>query len=207
MATGSREVESRGQKVSHEAFYLNVLPHHVRNGHMGSLDNAMLHELGAGLELFPGVANFFKCSKARVRDSGAYRTFDIKLKHYIVSTSLTGMIKGPPTVPHINDTWGREFLEASDMSADGRPVVSEVICAIDSTTKARALFGINKGANKHLEAASVSSSITEDKRHVPSTNMIYVADGPGDTLAFPITHKDGGHTYTVYGPEDPRSFE
>lgn len=50
---GSRRIESRGQKVNHETFYLNVLLRHVRDGRMAGLDNAALRQLGAELEFFP----------------------------------------------------------------------------------------------------------------------------------------------------------
>ena len=207
VAAGSRQIESRGQKVNHETFYLNVLLRHVRDGRMGGLDNAMLRELGAELEFFPGVTDFFERSKAWVRDNGAYQAFDIKLEHYIVSTGLTEMIKGSPIAPYIDGVWGCEFLEASDANANGRQVISEVIYAIDNTTKTRALFEINKGVNKHPEAVNVNSSIAEDERRVPFANMIYVADGPSDIPAFSVARKGGGRTYAVYNPESPRSFE
>ncbi|MGN6260721.1 MAG: HAD family hydrolase [Ralstonia sp.] len=207
VAAGSREIESRGQKVNHETFYLNVLLRHVRDGRMGGLDNATLRELGAELEFFPGVTDFFERSKAWVRDNAAYQAFDIKLEHYIVSTGLTEMIKGSPIAPYIDGVWGCEFLEAPDRNADGRRVISEVIYAIDNTTKTRALFEINKGVNKHPEAVSVNSSIAEDERRVPFANMIYVADGPSDIPAFSVARKGGGRTYAVYNPESPRSFE
>ena len=50
---GSKAIESRGQKVNRETFYLNVLLRHVRDGRMGGLDNATLRELGTQLEFSP----------------------------------------------------------------------------------------------------------------------------------------------------------
>lgn len=202
---GSRRIESRGQKVNHETFYLNVLLRHVRDGRMAGLDNAALRQLGAELEFFPGVTEFFERSKAWVADNPAYQAFDIRLEHYIVSTGLTEMIKGSPIAPHIDGVWGCEFLEAPDTA--GRPVISEVIYAIDNTTKTRALFEINKGVNKHPEAVSVNASIAESERRVPFSNMIYVADGPSDIPAFSVARKGGGRTYAVYNPDSARSFE
>ncbi|QHB54369.1 haloacid dehalogenase-like hydrolase [Ralstonia solanacearum] len=205
VGAGSKHIESHGQKVNHETFYLNVLLRHVRDGRMGGLDNATLRRLGAELEFFPGVADFFERSKAWVAGNPAYQAFDIKLEHYIVSTGLTEMIKGSPIAPHIDGVWGCEFLEVPD--AGGRPVISEVIYAIDNTTKTRALFEINKGVNKHPEAVSVNASMAEDERRVPFANMIYVADGPSDIPAFSVARKGGGRTYAVYNPDSPRSFE
>lgn len=187
VGAGSKHIESHGQKVNHETFYLNVLLRHVRDGRMGGLDNATLRRLGAELEFFPGVADFFARSKAWVAGNPAYQAFDIKLEHYIVSTGLTEMIKGSPIAPHIDGVWGCEFLEVPD--AGGRPVISEVIYAIDNTTKTRALFEINKGVNKHPEAVSVNASIAEEERRVPFANMIYVADGPSDIPAFSVARK------------------
>ncbi len=53
---------------------------------------------------------------------------------------------------------------------------------IDNTSKTRAIFEINKGSNKFK--IDVNSKIDRDRRRVPFSNMIYVADGPSDIPVF-----------------------
>lgn len=75
---------------------------------------------------------------------------------------------------------------------------------IDNTSKTRAVFEINKGSNKF--EIDVNSKIDRDKRRVPFTNMIYVADGPSDIPVFSILKQYGGKTFAIYPKGDPKAF-
>ena len=66
----------------------------------------------------------------------------IEVEHYVVSTGLRQMILGSALAEHIVDVWGCELLEF-----DGQ--LSKLGYVLDNTSKTRALFEINKGANKH----------------------------------------------------------
>lgn len=197
--------------VNPETIYLNHLLAYVRSGRFPGLTNARLRELGQKLKFFPGVLELFAATRALV-DREPYRTFDLKVEHYIVSTGLAEVIRGSMVAPWIDTVWGCELLEATFVPGTGGLVlaadpgcVTEIAATIDNTTKTRALFEISKGVNKHPEV-SVNQKMPEHERRVPLSHMIYVADGPSDVPAFSVVKKGGGKTLAVYRPQDAASF-
>lgn len=202
---------AQGVPVNPETIYLNHLLAYVRAGKFPGLTNARLRSLGQQLKFFPGVTELFQASKALV-DREPYRTFDLKVEHYIVSTGLAEVIRGSLAAPYVDTVWGCELLEATyipgpqGLVATPSPgCVTEVAATIDNTTKTRALFEISKGANKHPEV-SVNQKMPEHERRVPLAHMLYIADGPSDVPAFSVVKRGGGKTLAVYRAHDPASF-
>ena len=77
---------------------------------------------------------------------------------------------------------------------------------MDNTTKTRAIFEINKGANKHPEI-NVNARVAEEDRRIPIQNMIYIADGPSDVPVFSVVNHNGGKTYGVYKQGSDSEFK
>ena len=207
---------ARGVPVNAETIYLNHLLAYVRAGRMPGLDNAKLRALGQQLTFFPGILELFEETRKLVA-AEPYRTFDLKVEHYIVSTGLAEIIRGSPVAPYVDNVWGCELLESTFVPGtvpgpDGlvetpHPgVVTEIAATIDNTTKTRAIFEINKGVNKHPEI-SVNQKMPDDERRVPVSHMIYIADGPSDVPAFSVVKKGGGRTLAVYRSQDASSFD
>ncbi len=201
----------RGVPVNAETIYLNHLLAYVRAGRFPGLTNAKLRELGQDLNFFPGIPDVFQATR-NLLDREPYRTFDLKVEHYIVSTGLAEVIRGSLVAPWIDTVWGCELLEGTFIPGPSGlvetldpGVVTEIAATIDNTTKTRALFEISKGANKHPEV-SVNQKMPENERRVPLSHMIYVADGPSDVPAFSVVKKGGGKTLAVYRPQDSASF-
>lgn len=201
----------QGVPVNPETIYLNHLLAYVRAGRFPGLTNAKLRELGTKLKFFPGVEELFQATRALV-DREPYRTFDLKVEHYIVSTGLAEVIRGSAVAPWIETVWGCELLEAvyapgpSGLVLSDEPgCVTEIAATIDNTTKTRALFEISKGVNKHPEV-SVNQKMAEADRRVPLAHMLYIADGPSDVPAFSVVKKGGGKTLAVYRAADLDSF-
>jgi len=201
----------RGVPVNPETIYLNHLLAYVRAGRFPGLSNAKLRDLGRELKFFPGIPDLFAATKALV-DREPFRTFDLKVEHYIVSTGLAEVIRGSLVAPWVDTVWGCELLEATFVPGpaglvlvDDPGSVTEIAATIDNTTKTRALFEISKGVNKHPEV-SVNQKMPESERRVPLTRMIYIADGPSDVPAFSVVKKGGGKTLAVYRDHDPHSF-
>jgi hypothetical protein len=202
---------SHGVPVNPETIYLNHLLAYVRSGRFAGLTNAKLRSLGQNLKFFPGVTDLFQATHQLV-DREPYKTFGLKVEHYIVSTGLAEIIRGSLVAPFVDTVWGCELLEATyvpgtgGLAATADPgCVTEVAATIDNTTKTRALFEISKGVNKHPEV-SVNQKMSEDERRVPLANMIYIADGPSDVPAFSVVRKGGGKTLAVYRSQDKDSF-
>lgn len=202
---------ARGVPVNPETIYLNHLLAYVRSGRFPGLTNAKLRSLGKDLRFFPGLPDLFQATRALV-DKEPYRTFDLKVEHYIVSTGLAETIRGSLVAPWVDTVWGCELLEATylpgpeGLVASADPgCVTEIAATIDNTTKTRALFEISKGVNKHPEV-SVNQKMPETERRVPLSHMLYIADGPSDVPAFSVVKKGGGRTLAVYRSQDLASF-
>ncbi len=191
------------QQISTEILYLNHILDYVRQGRFSGLTNAMLREMGAELEFYPGLPEFFPALKAQLQQEEVFQHHDIILEHYVVSTGLTQMITGSAIAPYLDGIWGCEFVEALN---EDNPVLTHLGYVLDNTTKTRAVFEINKGSNKHSEI-DVNARIEEKDRRIPVQNMIYIADGPSDVPVFSVINHGGGKTYGVYRPGSSREFQ
>lgn len=197
-----------GIQVQHDTCYLGHLLTCVKEGRMKGLSNARLRELGAAIEFYPGIPEFFS-QLGMVLEEPPFQEGDLRLEHYVVSTGLAEMIRGSSIAPNLSGIWASEFIEApalpgEDLSGNPRPgEITQIAALLDNTTKTRAIFEINKGVNK-LEGITVNDMIPEEERRVPIRNMIYIADGPSDIPSFSVMCKHGGLAYAVY---DARSDE
>jgi hypothetical protein len=199
--------------VSPDSLYLNHILSYVRAGRFPDLTNAILRELGAELEFYPGVPEIFDALRARLAAHSGAARHEIALEHYVVSTGLRQTILGSGAAAYARDIWACEFVEAEPspgfLSHDAAPPPSGPICqvgyALDNTTKTRAIFEINKGSNVHPEI-SVNSHIALEDRRVPFQNIVYVADGPSDVPVFSVVKGQGGRTYAVYPRGSEKDF-
>lgn len=204
-----------GISLSSDTAYLNHILTYVREGKFKALSNAKLRELGARLEFFPGLPEFFHKTKDLIEANEIYQKFDIKIEHYVVSTGLTEMIRGSSISKFIKGIWGCEFIEVPYVpsangllaKADQNTEITSIAYLIDNTTKTRALFEINKGVNIHPEDISVNQTMSETDRRVPFINMIYIADGPSDIPAFSVARKNQAKTFAVYNKDNILSFK
>ena len=197
--------------VSKDSLYLNHILTYVRDGIFKNLTNDLLVTLGAEIEFYPGLPDFFDKLKTGVTSDSEFSKHGVTVEHYIVSTGLRKMIEGSRIAPYVDGIWGCEFVEgtakANYLDGDQSKLfeepspgfITDIAYAIDNTTKTRALFEISKGANKHTEI-DVNASLAPEDRRVPFQNMIYIADGPSDVPAFSIVNQYGGQTFAVYKP-------
>lgn len=213
-----------GVKVSADNSYLNHLLTYVQHGHMQGLTNAKLRELGAQITFHPGLPEFFPYLKEQLANLPDADRFEIRLEHYIVSTGLREMIEGSSIRPYVDEIWASEFIENPapphfdpevtvnlDQPNPQRSLfpaggISQIALAYDNTSKTRALFEINKGANKTV-SIDVNSTMRAEDRRVPFNHMIYIADGPSDVPAFSLMRQANGTAYAVYDDANDLSLE
>ena len=203
-----------GCRVSADTVYLNHLLTYVQTGRIPNWTNEQLAELGAGIQLAPGIPEFFDRTRRLVAEEPRYAKHDIRVEHYIVSTGLRAMIRGSAVYPHVDGVWACDLLPAApppgfleQLPTRGSLVVTQVGYTVDNTSKTRAIFEINKGVNVQDDGAvTVNSLIPEDQRRVPIRNMIYIADGPSDIPSFSVVNRMGGKTFGVYAP-GAKNFE
>jgi hypothetical protein len=193
--------------IASDTVYLNHILTYTRDGVFKGLNNQTLRQLGEKITFYQGLPEFFDEIKTYVGTNPGYRQHEIQVEHYIVSTGLRQMILGSKIAPYIDGVWGCEFVEDPpppgylEKKFNPEPskakILSQIAYALDHTTKTRAVFEINKGANK-IPNINVNSRIPNEDRRVPFQNMIYVADGPSDIPVFSIINQFGGRTFAVY---------
>jgi hypothetical protein len=203
-------------RASNDTLYLNHILSYVQAGRFGGLNNKLLSQLGALIEFYPGLPNFFPRLQEQIAGNVKFSQHQITLEHYVVSTGLRAMIMGSKIAPYVDDVWACEFaegtaapgyLQESKSLFDEKPgVISEIAYSLDNTSKTRAIFEINKGCNKEPGIA-VNDTIAEDLRRLPFQNMIYIADGPSDIPCFSLLNHFGGSTYAVYRTGSEKEFQ
>ena len=206
---GARYFTDQEVKINRETIYLNHFINHAKNdGYFAKgkatkeseitspLNNTVLRKLGAKIKFYKGVEEIFKSTQKLFDENKEFSGYGFSVEHYIVSTGFAEMIKGSIVAPYVNDIWGCELIQSK--TQDDEWIISEIGYTIDNTSKTRALFEINKGANIKEWNIDVNSSIPEKSRRIPFSNIIYIADGPSDIPAFSVVKKGGGYTLGVY---------
>ena len=190
-----------GIQAMNEMIYLNQILDCVKSGQFKGLNNQLLRELGGRIEFYEGLPGFLAKLKEAV-DPSLRRVANIKVEHYVLSSGLRQMIEGSAIADHLDGIWACEFAE----SAGPPRLLERVLYVIDHTTKTRAVFEINKGANVRPDI-DVNATMPEDERRVPIRNMIYVGDGPSDVPVFSVVNEYKGHTLAVYNPRSRKAYE
>lgn len=200
--------------VAKDTLYLNHILTYVRAGKFPGLSNERLRALGGAIRFHPGLPQFLPAVQALLTEQAPYRSHDLRVEHYIVSTGLRQMILGSAVAPFVDGVYACEFgedtappgfLATPAAAASGTREISQLVYVIDDTSKTRAVFEINKGTNKDAKI-DVNSSVKEAYRRIPFENMIYIADGPSDVPVFSLVKNKGGRTYAVYPSRDEKSF-
>jgi hypothetical protein len=204
---------ARGVRVARDTAYLTHLLTYVDQGRFEGLTRAKLHELGARIEVAPGIPEFLEASKRYVTEIPEFAHEEISVEHYVVSTGILSMIEGSVVAPYVDWIWANDFIERPappgylDRLGIDEPAspVSRLGYTIDNTSKTRAVFEINKGVNK-TPSIDVNALMSEEQRRVPIKNMIYIADGPSDVPVFSILNQRGGKTLGVYTTSPVNNF-
>lgn len=205
-----------GIKVNTDTIYLNHMITCANQGIFPGLDNETLYKLGREIEFYEGVPQILQDLKDVIRNNKEYADIGIHVEHYIISTGLTAMIKGSKVSEYIekDGIWGCEFIETPfrsnlDTRVDEEPhkdIIHQIGYIIDNTSKTRAIFEINKGANKK-DYIDVNSKMEKEDRRVPFENMIYIADGPSDVPVFSVLQQYGGKTFAIYPKGNIEAFQ
>ena len=189
-----KELNRNGIRANEDTYYLNYFIKCAHDGTFPGLNNAMLRELGKEQKFYKGIPELLDKTKNMLNDK-SYSEYGIQVENYIVSTGFAETIRGSILMPYISNVWGCELLDAPDQ--DGNEVLSEIIYAMDNTSKTRAIFEINKGIGKDLNI-NVNAKIPRELRRVQFENMIYIADGPSDIPTFSLVNQNGGATFAIY---------
>lgn len=143
-------------------------------------------ELGAAVELFPGVEAWFKHINEYCLSKGAVA------KHYIISSGLKEIIEGSSIYKEFEGVFACEF----HYNQNG--VAVWPLWAVNYTAKTQFLFRINKGEMDISRHDTVNAYVADSDRPIPFANMIYIGDGPTDVPCMKLVKVNGGKSIAVY---------
>lgn len=145
-------------------------------------------EHGKGIELFPGLPEYFDKINAYAKSKG------LIIEHYIISSGLEDILKGTSVYSKF------ERVFASAFKYDVNNVAEWPAQAIDYTNKTQFLFRINKGIKNEWDNHTLNSPMPDDVRPIPFRRMLYIGDGETDIPAMKMTSYQGGKSIVVYNP-------
>lgn len=145
-----------------------------------------LVEKGRGIELFPGVEDWF----ARINAFG--EELEVQIEHYVISSGLREIIEGCPISREFREIYASEFY----YDETDRPVWPKL--AVNFTAKTQFVYRINKGVLDVSDDKTLNDSMPDDSKRVPFTNMIYMGDGLSDVPCMKMMRAYGGQAIAVY---------
>ena len=183
--------ECRVAAVEHEMdgvlAYMYMMRKHAAGTEL--LTREGLNRLGAQVEFFPGVRDWFR----RVNAIGDGLGLDVE--HYIISSGLREIIEGTAIAGEFTKVFAASFV----YDENGHAVWPAT--AVNYTSKTQYLFRINKGILDITNDRDLNGFTPESKRRVPFANMIYVGDGLTDVPCMKLTRIKGGYSVAVYAPD------
>ena len=154
-----------------------------------------LVEKGRGVELFPGVKDWFR----RINAFGASQ--GVEVEHYVISSGLREIIEGSSISGEFREIYASEFY----YDETGRPVWPKL--AVNFTAKTQFVYRINKGVLDVSDDKTLNDSMPDDSKRVPFLNMIYIGDGLSDVPCMKMMRAYGGQAIAVYQPENRAGVE
>ena len=145
-----------------------------------------LVEKGRGIELFPGVEDWFR----RIDAFGG--TQGVQVEHYVISSGLREIIEGSPISGAFREIYASEFY----YDGTGRPVWPKL--AVNFTAKTQFVYRINKGVLDVSDDKTLNASMPDDSKRIPFVNMIYMGDGLSDVPCMKMMRAYGGQAIAVY---------
>ena len=151
-----------------------------------SLTREKLIGNGRGIELFPGVPEWFE----RINLYGAAQ--GVQVEHYVISSGLKEIIEGSGIADKFTKIFACEFC----YDENGAAIWPKA--AVNYTNKTQFVYRINKGVPDISNDIDLNRSMPEDDKRVPFTNMIYIGDGLSDVPCMKMMKAYGGTAIAVY---------
>lgn len=150
------------------------------------LDRDFLIRCGRDIRLFPGVTEWF----GRINEFG--RSQGVEIEHYVLSSGLKEIIEGSGICHEFKKVYACEFLY-NEAGLASWPKLD-----VNFTNKTQFIYRINKGVLDVSEDRALNSSMPDDSKRVPFTNMIYIGDGLSDVPCMKMMRSYGGQAIAVY---------
>lgn len=180
-----------GQDASNVLSYMKMMYDEARKSGI-PLKKSDIQRFGKDVELYEGVRDWFKLVNLYADTQG------VRVEHYINSSGLKEIIEGSPIASEFKHIFAGSFIYNEDGEAEWPGI------AVDYTAKTQFIFKIQKGIFSSQDARKVNSSVADDKKRIPISNMIYMGDGETDIPCMKIVNMFGGHSIAVYKPGDEK---
>ena len=180
-----------GQDASNVLAYMKLMFDEARAAGI-PLRRSKFKEFGKHIELFEGVERWFSMINKYGRLHG------VQVEHYINSSGLKEIIEGSSIAHEFKHIYAGTFIYNAEGEAEWPGI------AVDHTAKTQFLFKISKGITSQHDSKMVNSSIADDKKRIPFSNMIYFGDGETDVPCMKIVGMFGGNPVAVYNPDSPK---
>ena len=145
--------------------------------------------LGKTIVLYPGVKTWFR----RINAYG--KSLGLDVEHYVISSGMTEIIEQTSIADEFTSIFACSYLYDEDGNACWPSLV------VNYTTKTQYIFRINKQVLEVSNDSDLNAYTTMDKRPIPLTRMIYIADGLTDVPCMKLVKEHGGKSRAVYSPE------
>ena len=148
---------------------------------------------GKGVELFPGVLDYF----SKINDYA--KSIDVSVKHYIISSGIKEIIEGTEIKDKFEIIYASSFL----YSVDG--VAIWPATSINYTNKTQFIYRINKGIFEVYDDM-INEHMDDDKKKIDFKNMVYFGDGLTDIPCMKLVKNNGGNSIAVYSSEKSKNI-
>ncbi|MBR0300789.1 MAG: haloacid dehalogenase-like hydrolase [Bacteroidales bacterium] len=176
-----------GQDASNVLAYMKLMFDEAHKAGI-PLRRSSFKEFGKHIQLFEGVREWFSLINQYGKSKG------VRVEHYINSSGLKEIIEGSPIASEFRHIYAGTFIYNEEGIAEWPGI------AVDHTAKTQFLFKISKGITSQHDSKMVNSSMADDKKRIPFTNMIYFGDGETDVPCMKIVGMFGGNPIAVYDP-------
>lgn len=147
-----------------------------------------LRDFGKNVELFEGVEEWFD------RIDEYARKYDISLKHYVISSGLTQVIKGTKIANKFDKIFASDYM----YDAAGNAIWPAI--TVNYTHKTQFIFRVNKGSLDISDNKTVNEFIPHEEREVQISDMVYFGDGESDVPCMKVVKNKGGYAVAVHSP-------
>jgi len=151
------------------------------------LTREMLAKHGGGIQLFPGVEEWFTRINRYAREE-----CQLEPQHFIISSGNLEMIEGTSIAHEFTRIFACKFLFDNEGHASWPGV------GVNYTTKTQYLFRINKGIHNFHDSKALNKWKDETDRPVPFDRMIFFGDGDTDIPAMKLVKLQGGYSIAVF---------
>lgn len=184
----------RQNKMDGLLAYMYTMIHQCRLQNI-PLTRAFLQQCGTAVELFDGVRDWF----ARINTFGAQ--LGVEVEHYVLSSGLREIIEGTGIAHAFKAIYACEFLYDEQGNASWPKL------DVNFTNKTQFIYRINKGVLDVSDDRALNSSMPDDSKRIPFTNMLYIGDGLSDVPCMKMTRAYGGQAIAVYQDSNRAAVE